>query len=281
MKILILGGSGMLGHKLWQTLSDRFETRVTFRQSAALYESLGLFDLSRSLSHVSAQDFDGVVRAFAAARPDVVVNCIGIVKQDAAAKDPYQSIAVNSLFPHRLAQLCAATGTRLIHISTDCVFTGRRGNYREQDVSDAEDLYGRTKFLGELDYEHCLTVRTSIIGRELQGSHGLIEWFLGQQGKTVRGFKRAVFSGWTTLELSRIIARIIADHGDLHGLWQVAANPINKFDLLTLVNQAYELDIEIEPDEEFVCDRGLNGERFRNENGNHGAFVGRHDCADA
>ena len=257
----------MLGHKLWQTLAGRFDAHVTFRQSPAAYSRLGLFDPSRSHGQVSAQDFDSVVRALAAVRPAAVVNCIGIVKQDAAAKDPYQSIAVNALFPHRLAQACGAAGARLIHISTDCVFTGRSGHYAESCVTDAEDLYGRTKALGEVDYEHCLTLRTSMIGRELQGSHGLVEWFLGQQGKTVRGFKRAVFSGFTTEALAAIISDLIADHRELHGVWHVAAEPINKFDLLSLVKGAFNLDIEIEPDETFVCDRSLDAARFRQATG--------------
>ena len=267
MKVLILGGSGMLGHMLWRTLTARFDTRVTFRQSPTGYARLGVFDPARSLGHVSAQDFDGVVRALAAVRPDVVVNCVGIVKQDAAAKDPYQSINTNALFPHRLAQACVAAGGRLIHISTDCVFTGRRGNYKETDTADAEDIYGRTKWLGEVDYERCLTIRTSMIGRELQGAHGLVEWFLSQRGKTVRGFKRAVFSGFTTEALASIIGDVIADRDELRGVWHVAADPISKFDLLTLVEEAYRLDIEIEPDETFVCDRSLDGERFRQETG--------------
>jgi dTDP-4-dehydrorhamnose reductase len=267
MKVLILGGSGMLGHKLWQTLSTRFDTRVTFRQTPQAYAALRIFDPARSVGQVSAEDFDGVLRAFDATRPDVVVNCIGIVKQDAAAKDPIQSIAINSLFPHRLAQACGAAGARLIHISTDCVFTGRRGNYKETDTSDAEDIYGRTKLLGETDYEHSLTIRTSMIGRELQGAHGLVEWFLAQKGKTVRGFKRAVFSGFTTAELASIIGEVIANHQNLRGVWHVAAAPINKFDLLTLIKDSFALDVTIEQDEAFVCDRSLDGERFRQATG--------------
>ncbi len=174
---------------------------------------------------------------------------------------------MNSLFPHRLAQACGAAQARLIHISTDCVFSGQRGNYSEDNITDAEDLYGRTKALGEVDYGNNLTIRTSMIGRELQGSHGLIEWFLGQQGKTVRGFKRAIFSGFTTNALAKIIGEVISDQPELRGTWHVAAEPINKFDLLSQVQETYGLDIEIEPDETFVCDRSLNAERFRNETG--------------
>lgn len=253
----------MLGHKLWQTLAGRCDAYVTLRQSPGAYTRFGIFDLSRAASHVSVEDFDSVVRVFASVHPEVVVNCVGIVKQDAAAKDALLNISVNALFPHRLAQLCQAAGARLIHMSTDCVFSGRKGHYAEGDAADAEDLYGRTKLLGEVDGGGCLTLRTSMIGRELQGSHGLIEWFLSQQGRKVRGFRRAVFSGFTTDALSQIIADIIEARHDLEGVYHVAAAPITKFDLLSLVREVYGLDIEIEPEETFVCDRSLNDERFR------------------
>lgn len=267
MRVLIIGGSGMLGHKLWQTLSERYETFATFRQPAGAYAPYGLFDPARMIGNISTGDFDALTRAVAQTKPDVVVNCVGIVKQDAAAKDPLTSIAVNSLFPHRLAQLCQTARARLIHLSTDCVFSGRAGNYSESDPSDAEDLYGKTKFLGEVSGASCLTLRTSMIGRELSGAHGLIEWFLSQQGQTVRGFRRAIFSGFTTRALSEIIASVISDHPQLEGVWHIAAEPINKFDLLTLVKKTAKLDIEIEPDEKFSCDRSLNAERFRSATG--------------
>ncbi|HEY0322892.1 MAG TPA: SDR family oxidoreductase [Pyrinomonadaceae bacterium] len=263
MKVLILGGSGMLGHKLWQVLSRRFDTFVTFRQSAQAYAHYKLFETARAIGNVSASDFDAVTKAVAQVRPQVVVNCIGIVKQDAAAKDPLTSININALFPHRLAELARAAGARLIHLSTDCVFSGRGGNYNEDNPPDAEDLYGRTKLLGEVGSPDCLTLRTSMIGRELAGSQGLVEWFLSQQGKTVRGFRRAIFSGLTTRALAEAIAWIIEEHPSLDGVWHVAAEPISKFDLLTLIKEKGGLQIEIEPDETFVCDRSLDGERFR------------------
>ncbi len=264
-RILILGGAGMLGHKLGQLLSERFNTALTFRQAPQAYVRDKLFDSAQMVSQVSAQDPDSIVRAIARVRPTVVINCIGIVKQDQGAKDPLLSIYVNALFPHRLAQLCRASGTRMIHISTDCVFSGRKGNYVETDMSDAEDLYGRTKFLGEVDDETSLTLRTSMIGRELSSSHGLIEWFLRQEGRSVRGFKRAIFSGFTTRALAEIIFKIINEKPDMNGVWHVAAEPINKFDLLTLIKETYGLNVEIEQDETFVCDRSLNGERFWRE----------------
>lgn len=267
MRILILGGSGMLGHKLYQTVKPRMETYVTLRGRASTYDHFGIFDPACVAGDLVADDFASVQRALAVAKPDVVVNCIGIVKQGPAGKDPIASIGVNSLFPHWVAQAVRAHDARLIHLSTDCVFSGTRGNYAEDTLPDPPDLYGRSKLLGEVDAEDCLTIRTSMIGRELRGSHGIIEWFLSQAGGQVRGFTRAIFSGFTTSALSNIIARIITDHPKLTGIWHVAADPISKFDLLTLVKQTYGLAIEIEPDEDFACDRSLNGTRFHEATG--------------
>jgi len=267
MRVLILGGSGMLGHKVWQTFAPRFDTYVTFRGSADGYTGARLFNPERSISGVSAQDFDSLTETFSIVKPEVVVNCIGIVKQKTEANDPIASIAVNALFPHQLAQLCGEQGVRLIQLSTDCVFAGRKGNYSEKDTPDAEDLYGRTKLLGEVAGANCLTVRTSMIGRELNSAHGLVEWFLAQEGKRVRGFKRAVFSGFTTQELADLLGRIISEYPELSGLWHVAAAPINKFDLLSLIRDVYELNVEIELDDSFNCDRSLNGARFSKATG--------------
>lgn len=267
MKVLVLGATGMLGHKLMQGLPHRFETAGTVRGPAAAYTDHPVLGQMSLLGGVRAESFDSVVRALASDRPDTVINCIGVVKQLPTAKDALPSIAINALFPHRLAELCQAADTRLIHLSTDCVFSGRKGNYVEGDVSDAEDLYGRTKFLGEVSSEGCLTLRTSMIGRELETSHGLLEWFLSQEGKTIRGYKRAIFSGFTTNALTEVIAQIIAEYQDVHGVWHVASEPISKFDLLSLVKQIYRLEIQIEPDETVVCDRSLNAERFRKATG--------------
>jgi len=266
MRVLVLGGSGMLGHALWQTFKDRFDTYVTLRGSACAFPRL--FDAGRALEGVSANDFDTVVKAVGAVRPDVVVNAIGIIKQAAAAKDdPLTCLTLNSLFPHRLAALCGASGARLVHMSTDCVFSGRTGGYRESDVPDAEDLYGRSKLLGEVDYGDCLTLRTSIIGRELGSSRGLLEWFLAQNGGPVSGYRRAIFSGFTTHAIADVIAWLLTEHPGLRGILQVASEPISKYDLLCLLKEHYGLDVEIKPDDTFVCDRSLNGERFNQATG--------------
>ena len=181
---------------------------ATFRTPAGAWRSFPMYkDLSpdRLLGGVDAGDLHSVVRAVAAAQPQVVVNCIGIVKQLEEAKDPVLTLTINALFPHRLADLCAAAGARLIHVSTDCVFSGRKGRYTEDDLPDAEDLYGRSKFLGEVDRPGCLTIRTSIIGRDFLKQTALLEWFLAQRGGTVRGYRNAIFSGLTTQALARVM----------------------------------------------------------------------------
>lgn len=260
--MLIFGATGMFGHKLFQELADQFHVygTVRSRESKRLLESLRV--PAHVTDQVHAKDPASVVRVMDDTQPDAVINCIGVVKQRREAKDPLTSIAINALFPHRLAALCRSRGVRLIHLSTDCVFSGCKGDYRECDVADATDLYGRGKLLGETAGEGCLTIRTSIIGRELVASHGLIEWFLSQRGKTIRGFKRAIYSGFPTRTLSQIIGWILREHPNLHGIWHVASGPISKYDLLKLVKRAMKLDITIEPDESFTCDRSLNAQKF-------------------
>jgi dTDP-4-dehydrorhamnose reductase len=190
MRVLILGGEGMLGHKVFQVLSERLETFATFRHLDGLWNTYPIYENVDSIytkGGVDVLDFETVVRAFTQVEPDVVINCIGIIKQIDEAKDPIMSINLNSLFPHRLAELCAETKTRMFHLSTDCVFSGRKGYYTEDDFPDAEDLYGRTKLLGEVNREGCLTIRTSIFGRDFTKQSSLLEWFLSNRGGTING----------------------------------------------------------------------------------------------
>jgi len=263
MRILILGGDGMLGHQLLQHFGARHETRVTLHRALDQYAGIGLFDSANALDHVDVRDFDTVRKAIARFQPDAVINATGIVKQRAEAAQAVPSIEINALFPHRMAALCAETGTRFVHMSTDCVFSGRRGGYAEDDGPDAEDLYGRSKLLGEVAGPPCITLRTSIIGRELSRKTGLLEWFLGQRGRTIKGYRRAIFSGFTTHEMARIIDRVLTGPGPAHGLYQVSSAAISKFDLLTAIRDRLKLDIKIEPDDSFVCDRSLDSSRFR------------------
>jgi dTDP-4-dehydrorhamnose reductase len=262
-RVLVIGAAGMLGHVLFSVLSARvdLEVHATARTAEELDRWFPPVLLGRIRGGVDAERFDTVLPALEAVRPDLVVNCIGVIKQIPAAKDPVVSISVNSLFPHRLAQACAQVGARMIHISTDCVFSGEKGNYRESDRPDAADLYGRTKHLGEVDAAGCVTLRTSLVGHELAGRHGLVEWFLSQEG-TVKGFARAVFSGFPTVEMARIVAERIIPYDRLSGLYHVSSEPISKYDLLQLVAKEYGKRIGIERDEEFACDRSLDSSRF-------------------
>jgi dTDP-4-dehydrorhamnose reductase len=265
MKILILGGEGMLGHKVFQVLNRRFETFASFQDQRGLWTKLPLYekaDRKCLLGGVNALDFDSVVRALGQVKPGAVINCIGIIKQLKEASDPVLSLTLNSLFPHRLAELCAAAGSRLFHISTDCVFSGRKGNYREEDVADAEDLYGRTKLLGEVVRPNCLTIRTSIFGRDYFKQSAFLEWFLSNCGGKVRGYKNAIYTGFPTQVLARIMGDIIQDHRDLSGLYQIASQPISKYQLLVKLREAMGLDIEIEAYDDQPCDRSLSAARF-------------------
>jgi dTDP-4-dehydrorhamnose reductase len=233
--------------------------------SARSSRALGLLpsDLQSSvIAGVDVENIDNLTRLFAVVHPDVVINCVGLVKQLAEADDPLSAIPINALLPHRLARLCEVAGARLVHMGTDCVFSGTKGMYTEADASDAKDLYGRSKYLGEVDYPHAITLRTSIIGHELNGAHSLVGWFLAQVG-SVKGFKRAIFSGLPTVEIARLIRDYVIPHPELHGLYHVSAEPINKFDLLTLVAKQYGKSIDILPDETFAIDRSLDSTRFR------------------
>lgn len=261
--ILILGATGMLGHTLLEQLSQRHDLNLhaTVRVNGYL-GGIAKNLREKIIANVDAENPDSILKSLAEIRPDVVINCIGVIKQLAAAKDPITSLTINSLFPHRLALACKAANSRLIHISTDCVFSGVKGNYTEEDVSDATDLYGRTKFLGEVDYPHCVTLRTSIIGHELQGCYSLIDWFLSQKGP-VNGYTKAIYSGFPTVEMARIIADYVLPNPSLSGLYHVSSAPISKYELLQLVANQYGKKIEIEPYADFHCDRSLDSCRFR------------------
>jgi len=255
----------MLGHVLWEECRARMPTRVTVR---AALEDLPTENPAEVITGVCAEAPDSVVRALDAARPDVVVNCIGVVPQAEVASDTAWLVRLNALFPHELAAACQARGIRLIHISTDCVFSGQRGGYSERDTPDPLAAYGRSKLAGEPSGPHVLTLRTSMIGWELGGrQQGLLEWFVAQRGSTVSGYTRAVFSGPTAPVLSRAISTTIERHPDLHGTWHVAAAAITKRDLLEAVRSALGLEVEIEPDDSVRIDRSLDASGFTSATG--------------
>jgi len=262
MRILVLGGDGMLGHQLLKQLSSRHTMAATLRQDKSSYEAYGLFSDENSFFGIDVRNIDRVTEVMAQFQPDAVVNCVGIIKQRPSAKQSILSLEINALLPHRLAVLCRLAGARLVHMSTDCVFSGTSGNYQETDVSDAEDLYGRSKFLGEVDDEGCITLRTSIIGHELSRKSSLLEWVLAQEG-TVKGYQKAIFSGFTTIEMSRIIERVLLSKVEAQGMFQVSSQPIDKHALLLLIKQHLHPSIEVVADTSVQIDRSLDSSRFR------------------
>lgn len=267
MKVLVFGASGMIGSAMFRVLSEKkeWEVRGTLRSNAwkrFFPETLA----GKLIPDVDVERHDALVRVFAQVQPDVVVNCVGLTKHHSEAEDPLLSIPLNALLPHRLADLCAATGSRLVHVSTDCVFSGTRGGYVEDDVPDAVDVYGKSKHLGEVDDAHAITLRTSTIGHELQSAYGLLEWFLSQQG-SCKGFSRAIFSGLPNVVFAQVVRDVVIPRPELSGLYHVGAQPIGKYDLLQLIARTYNKAINIERDDKFVIDRSLNTQRFQKATG--------------
>jgi dTDP-4-dehydrorhamnose reductase len=263
---MVLGGSGMLGHKMFQILRERFEgvfctVRKDMRRKP--FDRVELFQGADVVQGVDVTDFPALEAILSAFRPEYLINCVGVIKQRAAAASPIPSITINSLLPHRLAEMAGRWGGRVIHVSTDCVFNGKRGAYVEKDLSDAEDLYGKSKFLGEVTAGNALTLRTSIIGRELTEHRSLLDWFLAQDHTTVRGYRRVIYSGVTTNHFAELVACIIQEHPGLNGLYQVASDPISKYDLLCLLREAFALAVRIEPDDQEVSDRSMRSEKLR------------------
>jgi dTDP-4-dehydrorhamnose reductase len=266
MKILVLGVTGMLGSAVFKLLSNKYDVWGTIRSSSGK----GFFSAElqeKMISGVDVLNQDELVNILAVVKPDIVINCVGLIKQLSNAKDPLVALPINAVFPHRLARLCGLTGTRVVHISTDCVFSGDGAMYVESDTSDAHDLYGKSKYIGELsNYGHCITLRTSIIGHGLNSKASLVDWFLGQNDQ-VKGFTKAIFSGFPTAELATIIRDHVIPHSDLSGLYHVSAEPIDKYSLLELIAEVYKKEIEIVADDTFAINRSLDSMRFKETTG--------------
>lgn len=257
----------MLGNAVLRLFAQRPEYQVFGSVRSHAARRLLPYDMHPNvIAGVDVENIDSLTHLFAVVHPDVVINCVGLVKQLAKADDPLAAIPINALLPHRLARLCEVAGARLVHMGTDCVFSGAKGMYTETDVADAIDLYGRSKYLGEVDYPHAITLRTSIIGHELDSARSLIGWFLAQEG-FVNGYKHVIFSGLPTVEIARVIRDHVIPLPELHGVYHVSAKPINKFDLLTLVAQIYGKIIRISADDQLVIDRSLDSTRFQQATG--------------
>ena len=255
----------MLGHKMFQILRNRFpETICTTREDVKQtpFDKVELLQGSDVITGVDVMDFERLQGFLKEIRPDYIVNCVGIVKQRQEARMAIPSISINSLLPHKLADFAEKWGGRVIHPSTDCVFDGKVGGYTESDESSADDLYGKSKYLGELHCDNGLTLRTSIIGRELADHRSLLDWFLTQKGKTVRGYRRVIYSGVTTNQLAEVVTEVILKFPTIHGLYQVVSEPISKYELLCKIRDGFKLEVNITPDDTEVSDRSMKGDKF-------------------
>lgn len=266
--LLVLGASGMLGSSVlrWFAENSSYNVVGTVRSLSSVRLIQNIVPAAKLVPVSSIENCDELMSLFAKVEPDVVINCIGIVKQLKENIDPLIAIPINSLLPHRLARMAQIVGARLLHVSTDCVFSGKKGGYLESDVPDPTDLYGRSKLLGEVNYPNAITLRTSIIGHELSGNRSLIDWFLAQEGQ-IEGYKKAIFSGIPTVELARIINDFVIPNTGLSGLYHLSAEPISKYQLLSLVAKVYKKNILIKENEIYAVDRSLNSDLFRNATG--------------
>ena len=264
--ILVIGASGLLGNAVLRTLSQDPALRVTGTLRSSALASRLLASAPCHLEYpVDVGNFEQLRGVIERTAPDVVINCVGATKHVDSGNDASVAYIVNAVLPHSLAALCSNASARLIQISTDCVYSGSRGRYSETDVPDANDVYGLSKAAGEVHYSHTVTLRTSIIGHEIETSRSLVEWFMRQ--RECRGFTRAIFSGFPTVALARIIRDIVIPNASLHGLYHVAAPAISKYDLIVLIAKQYDLSINIEADSSFVLDRSLDGSRFAHATG--------------
>ena len=262
MKVLVLGATGMIGNAMFRVLgrNSSYEVFGTIRSDS----DRTFFDaeaVKRLVVGVDVENCDALLRTFVAIRPDVVINCVGVTKHKTSGRDAFTAIPLNALLPHRLVKLCEGFGSRLIHVSTDCVFSGKQGNYTENALPDAEDIYGRTKALGEINYPNTITLRTSTIGHELHSHLGLLEWFLAQPERC-KGFRRAVFSGLPSVTFAQVVRDLVIPKQKLSGLFHVAGRPISKYDLLLDIADVYSKSIEVVADDTFAINRSLNADRF-------------------
>lgn len=267
MKILVVGASGMIGSTVLRVLSENKDWEVfgTIR-SVSVKQFFPAAIAERLVNGVDVEYPDALMNVLDAIRPNVVINCAGLTKHKPEADDPLISVPINTLMPHRLAGLCKLIGARLVHVSTDCVFSGEKGGYNETDFADARDVYGKSKVMGEVCSPHTITLRTSTIGHELQSKHGLLDWFLSQEGEC-KGYTRAIFSGLPTVIFAQVIRNVVIPDVELSGLYHVAAKPINKFELLKMISSLYGKSIEIIADDMLVIDRSLDATLFSEATG--------------
>lgn len=265
MNVLILGATGLLGNAMFRVLSEKEGLRVFGTIRDQRMRQFFSQELSNQLLLVeNLEEQAQLVKLFDTVKPNIVVNCTALSKSN--FQDLIKMVSIFSLLPKRLAYLCRLHGVRLVHISTDCVFSGTHGGYKEDDFPDGEGFYSVAKLLGEVDEPGAITLRTSMIGHELASKNSLLEWFLSQD-EECRGFPKAIFSGFPAVVLAQIIRDEILPRPDLQGIFHLATRPISKFDLLQAISKKYSLSTRIIPDNSVVIDRSLSADKFKQATG--------------
>lgn len=265
MKVIVLGISGLIGSYVFKECSKKFNTFGTLRKSKKEYEEITLFKKKKIIYNIDILNFNSLLAILNDFKPDFIINCIGITKRK-INKNIDKVIEVNSLYPHKLANWGLKNNSKVVHFSTDCVFNGLKGNYDENSPTDAFDIYGKTKALGEINYKHTLTIRSSFIGAELYDKTELLEWVFSKNGKKINGFKKTMYSGVSTLFLAKFIVKIINENISLSGLYNLAPQkPISKYDLICIIKEKFKLKLEIIPDNEIIHNPTLNGTKLRSK----------------
>lgn len=261
-KILILGANGMLGGSLHRHFTNSIHQVIGTVRSEKSLNQIRAMGFENILKNVEVTDYARIQNLAETFKPDYIFNCVGLIKQLDAGNCPTTAIEINSLVPHKLAEIASMNGSKLIHFSTDCIFSGNKGGYVEDDTPDACDIYGRSKLLGEVGYGGHLTLRTSIIGHEIDTNLSLVDWFLSQDG-SVNGYSNAVFSGLPTCYIAQFIEKYIFSFPNISGVYHLSVDPIDKFSLLTLIKKVYLKNTVINNFESFRIDRSLNSDLLR------------------
>ena len=259
----MLGSNGMIGSAIYKRLYD--ETSLQVFGGIRCLGTKKFFPAPLQMNLVDCGDLTNLKSLpliLGKVNPEIVINCAGLTKHKKEADIPEIAMPINAIMPHQFSSACDDRGIRFIHISSDCVFSGAKGGYVEGDLPDASDLYGRTKALGEVIQGNAITLRTSTIGHELHSNYGLLEWFLSQN-KECQGFSKAIFSGLPSIVIAEVILDFVLPNPELSGLYHVSAEPINKYDLLSLIANIYGKKIDIKQDREFIIDRSLNYKKFK------------------
>lgn len=268
MRILILGGNGMIGHKIFQVISNKhLDTWVLFKKSFNDISFNEIFNKTNIIDNFDLSNFHKLSTLLNNLKPEVIINAVGITIRRGIDNIPSKSIQINSALPHFINEWVILNNKRLIHFSTDCVFSGDQGSYTENSIPDARDIYGKSKALGEVSSKNTLTLRGSMIGREIENKTELLEWVLSQRNKQLKAFSNVIYSGITTIRMAKLVLKIIEEFPQMHGIYNVSSECISKYDLIKLFVKEFNISIDIISDDSYISKKDLDSTKFYNELG--------------